>query len=118
MEHEMDGEAMNMVITDNNAYLMAMGEGSRVEIHAVDREKESWTQLETNASAGSDQLVVQDSTGWEVGDKIAIASGSANWTHNMPTTAKLGHMTMAKLATTFSSGTLSCALRCRYSAGM
>lgn len=68
-----------MVISDNNAYLMAMGEGSRIEVHAADREKESWTQLETTAEAGSNQLVVQEETGWQVGDKIAIASTSDDW---------------------------------------
>ncbi|MEO1307727.1 MAG: hypothetical protein AAFV38_07285, partial [Pseudomonadota bacterium] len=73
MENE-DGQ--EMVIENNNAYLMAMGEGSRIEIHAADREKESWTQLETTAEAGSSQLVLQEETGWEVGDRIAIASTS------------------------------------------
>jgi len=69
-----DIDMPEMVIEDNNAYLMAMGEGSRVEIHAADAEKDSWTLLESTAEAGSNQLVVEDSTGWEVGDKIAIAS--------------------------------------------
>ncbi len=64
----------DMVVEDNNAYLMAMGEGSRIEIHAADVQKESWTQLEETAVAGSNTLQVQDNTGWEVGDKIAIAS--------------------------------------------
>ena len=66
-------------IENNNAFLMAMGEGSRIEIHAADAEKESWTQLETTATAGSNQLVLQDVSGWEVGDKIAIASTSTEW---------------------------------------
>ena len=69
----------DLVIENNNAFLMAMGEGSRIEIHAADREKESWTNLETTAEAGSNQIVVQDSTGWEVGDKIAISSTSVNY---------------------------------------
>lgn len=64
----------DITIEDNNAYLMAMGEGSSIEIHAADAEKESWTQLETTAEAGSNQLIVQESTGWEVGDVIAITS--------------------------------------------
>ena len=36
---EMGMEMSEMIISDNNAYLMAMGEGSRIEIHAADVEK-------------------------------------------------------------------------------
>ena len=76
---EMGMEMSEMIISDNNAYLMAMGEGSRIEIHAADVEKESWTQLESTAEAGSNELVLQDNTGWEVGDKIAIAATGNDW---------------------------------------
>ena len=31
---------MEMTVENNNAYLMAMGEGSRIEIHAADAEKD------------------------------------------------------------------------------
>ena len=62
------------MIRDNNAFLMAMGEGSRIEIHAADAAKESWTQLSQTVKKGQDTLTVADSTGWEVGDKIAVAS--------------------------------------------
>lgn len=61
-------------IEDNNAFLMAMGEGSRIEIHAVDAEKESWTQINQTASSGDLTLVLSEETGWQIGDKIAIAS--------------------------------------------
>lgn len=68
-----------IMIADNNAFLMAMGAGSRIEVHGADAEKESWTQLETTAEAGSNTLQVQEDTGWQVGDKIAIASTSDDW---------------------------------------
>ncbi|MEO1308248.1 MAG: G8 domain-containing protein, partial [Pseudomonadota bacterium] len=71
-----------MVIENNNAFLMAMGEGSRIEIHGADAAKESWTNLAESAAAGSNQLVVQESTGWEVGDRIAVSSTSSNRTHD------------------------------------
>lgn len=71
---------MPMIIENNNAYLMAMGDGSRVEIHGADAEKLSWTQLAEAARAGTSQLVVQEDTGWEVGDLIAVASTSSAWT--------------------------------------
>jgi len=63
-----------MVITDNNAFLMAMGEGSRIEIHAADADKESWTQIDETANEGDTSITLSESTSWKVGDKIAIAS--------------------------------------------
>ena len=45
-------ETVNL-IEDNNAFLMARGEGSRIEIHAADAAKDSWTQIDTTAEAGS-----------------------------------------------------------------
>ncbi|MEM7506177.1 MAG: G8 domain-containing protein [Pseudomonadota bacterium] len=62
------------VIQDNNAFLMAMGAGSRVEIHAADAAKDSWTQLDRSVTEGERSLRLAEATGWEVGDKIAIAS--------------------------------------------
>ena len=70
----MTDTSTNIIIEDNNAYLMAMGDGSQIIIEAADAEKESWTQLASTATAGSSQLVVEDDTGWEIGDVIAIAS--------------------------------------------
>ncbi|WP_298966525.1 calcium-binding protein [uncultured Roseibium sp.] len=67
---------MMPTITDNNAFLMAMGKGSRIEIHAQDAEKESWTQLAKIAEAGSSSLTLEGKTKWEAGDKIALASTS------------------------------------------
>ena len=69
----------DMIIQNNNAFLMAMGQGSRIELHAVDVEKESWTQLASTAAAGDTQITVQETTGWEAGDRIAIASTSTDW---------------------------------------
>ncbi|MBX2856822.1 MAG: cadherin-like domain-containing protein [Rhodobacteraceae bacterium] len=70
----MQKESADMFIEDNNAFLMAMGEGSRIEIHAADAAKESWSQLNRTAQQGDTVLFLDEATGWEVGDKIAIAS--------------------------------------------
>ncbi|MEM8596019.1 MAG: G8 domain-containing protein, partial [Pseudomonadota bacterium] len=69
-----DGGHSHHVIENNNAFLMAMGDGASIEIHADDASKESWTQLSVTAEAGDTQLRFTERTGWEVGDKIAIAS--------------------------------------------
>ena len=69
-------ENKGMVINNNNAFLMAMGEGSRIEIHAADAKKDSWSQLNQTANKGAKQITLAETTGWEVGDKIAIASSS------------------------------------------
>ena len=63
-----------MKINDNNAFLMASGDGSRIEIHAVDAKKDSWTQISQTAEAGDNTLVLAEDTGWKIGDKIAIAA--------------------------------------------
>ncbi|MFK7942186.1 MAG: hypothetical protein AB8B85_04610, partial [Paracoccaceae bacterium] len=63
-------------IQNNNAFLMAMGAGSRIEMHAASAAKESWTQIDQTAEAGDSQLVLAEPTGWQVGDKIAIAASS------------------------------------------
>ncbi|MHA3976056.1 G8 domain-containing protein [Halovulum sp. GXIMD14794] len=62
------------VIQNNNAFLMAMGEGSSIEVHVDDAAKASWTQLGTTAQAGDKKLTFVEATGWQPGDKIAIAS--------------------------------------------
>ena len=66
----------DMVVTDNNAFLMAMGEGSRIEIHAADADKNSWTQINETAEAGDIAITLSEDMGWQVGDKIAIAATS------------------------------------------
>ena len=68
-----DDMPTEMIIENNNAFLMAMGEGSRIEIHAADAEKTTYTQLAVAANRNSNTITVEDATGWEVGDKIAIA---------------------------------------------
>lgn len=70
---------MSGEVVDNTAFLMAMGAGSRIEIHAADAVKETWTDLAQTAEAGDTQLVLRDSPGWEIGDRIAIASTSRDW---------------------------------------
>ena len=62
------------VVSDNNAYLMARGAGSTIQIHGDDAAKESWTQLSQTAQAGETVLHLDEATGWEVGDRVAIAS--------------------------------------------
>src|SRR6056297_3638918 len=61
-------------IENNNAYLMAMGHGASIEIHVDDAAKESWTQLDQTAQAGDTQLAFSEATGWQVGDRISVAS--------------------------------------------
>ena len=78
-DHGSDGP---MSIEDNNAFLMAMGAGSRIEIHAADASKESWTQLSENAYAGDRVLQFTEDTGWEIGDKIAIAPSGQDHTED------------------------------------
>lgn len=75
--HSMGGHTMGM-IQNNDAFLMAMGENSRIEIYAEDAAKESWSQLRQTANAGDNILRLDEATGWEVGDRIAIASSSFN----------------------------------------
>ncbi len=67
-------DSTDFVIENNNAFLMAMGEGSRIEIHAADAAKDSWSNLARTAEAGSNRLTVEEQTGWEIGDQIAITS--------------------------------------------
>ena len=54
-------------IQNNNAFLMAMGAGSRIEIHAAAADKESWTQIDQTVEAGDTQLRLAESTGWQIG---------------------------------------------------
>lgn len=63
-----------MQIKDNNAFLMAMGSGSRIEIHAQDAQKTSFTELTATVNAGAISIELAEAKGWEVGDRIAIAS--------------------------------------------
>ena len=70
----LDHPGMTRQITDNDAYLMAMGDGSAIEIHAADVEKESWSQLRQTAEAGAQSIKLTERSGWQVGDIIAIAS--------------------------------------------
>lgn len=51
-DHDGHDHVIPDVIEDITAFLMAMGEGSRIEIHAADASKESRTQLSQNAFAG------------------------------------------------------------------
>ncbi|WP_299555245.1 G8 domain-containing protein [uncultured Tateyamaria sp.] len=61
-------------IKNNNAFLMAMGKDSRIEIHADDASKKSFTRLGETAESGATSIRVAYATDWEVGDRIAIAS--------------------------------------------
>ena len=82
----------NMSITDNDSFLMAAG-GGRLQFFG--QEKLSFTKLAATASAGSNQIVVENviernydgttsaasdgSLDWEVGDQIVIASSSEDY---------------------------------------
>lgn len=68
-----DMGGMGMQVTDNDGFLMAMGMGSSIEIHAADAEKESWAQLTQTVIRQDDVLYLDKATGWEVGDRIAVA---------------------------------------------
>ena len=61
-------------ITGNDGFLMSMGMGSAIDIHAADRSLASWAQLDATANAGDDWLTIDTATGWQVGDVIAVAS--------------------------------------------
>lgn len=61
-------------IKNNNAFLMAMGDGSRIEIHGNTASKRSWTHLDATAEKGTNVITVSDLTRWKVGDSIAITS--------------------------------------------
>ncbi len=65
-------------LADNDAYLMAMGMGSMIEIHAADADKAGWTQLDMTGEAGSVWLTLAEATSWEAGDRIVIASTDFN----------------------------------------
>lgn len=53
--------------------------GGRIELHG--RSVTAWSRLAAPASAGSTTIRVADATGWRVGDRIVIASGSSNPDH-------------------------------------
>lgn len=61
-------------ITSQDSFLMAMGQDSVINIHGADAALESWSQLRETAEAGDDWLRLSETTGWQVGDVIAIAS--------------------------------------------
>lgn len=68
-----------VVIRENNSFLMAMGKGSRLEIHAADKKKASWLQLANGYTASpNDTEITLDNEGkkthWEIGDQFAIAT--------------------------------------------
>ncbi len=49
--------------------------GGRIEIFG--RPVRSWTRLAANAAAGANQISVLDASGWRVGDRIVVVSGSS-----------------------------------------
>ncbi len=65
---------IDRVIENNDAFLMAMGQNARINIHADDAQKESWSQLAATVQPGDDRIQLDEATGWEVGDRIVIAS--------------------------------------------
>ncbi|MGF1447035.1 MAG: Ig-like domain-containing protein [Pikeienuella sp.] len=69
-----DGGHAHHVIENNNAFLMAMGDGATISIHTDDAQKEAWTQLDGTLQAGASTMTFTEATGWEVGDRIVVAS--------------------------------------------
>ncbi len=65
---------VQMVVQNNNAYLMAMGANAQIELHAADASKMSWTQINATASPGDTTLTLAEAPGWEIGDRIGLAS--------------------------------------------
>ncbi len=65
---------MRAMAEDETAFLMAMGDGSTVEIWGADAAKADWVRLAETAEAGSRMLVLDADAGWEVGDRIVVAS--------------------------------------------
>ncbi len=61
----------------NQKFLRARDSGL-IDLHGA--RKTSWTALKQPAALGSDQIVVSDTTGWKIGDKVVIpgAQGQAN----------------------------------------
>ncbi|MEO0916693.1 MAG: G8 domain-containing protein, partial [Pseudomonadota bacterium] len=75
----MSGQTMmpgmnEMVLENQDAFLMVMGEDSKLNLHSADAEKTSWTQLDGTVDAGSTSMTMTGPTGWEVGDTVVIAS--------------------------------------------
>ncbi|MEM6602418.1 MAG: G8 domain-containing protein [Pseudomonadota bacterium] len=72
----MVGMLENMIGNDNNNFIMAMGDGSKIDIHGDDASKTSWTKLTASLQGGqgANTITVEDAAGWEVGDVIAISS--------------------------------------------
>ncbi|MEL7153369.1 MAG: G8 domain-containing protein, partial [Pseudomonadota bacterium] len=63
-----------MVLQNQDSFLMVMGEGSRLDLHGADAAKTSWTQVAGTAEAGATSITLAEAPGWQIGDKIAIAS--------------------------------------------
>ena len=66
-----------MIGDNNNNFIMAMGEGSAVNIIADDEDKSSWVKLDAPVTGGEGQNTITidtETSGWEVGDVIAITS--------------------------------------------
>ena len=63
-----------MILENQDAFLMVMGEGSQLNLHGADAEKTSWTQLDGSVDPGATTMTLEDASGWAIGDKIAISS--------------------------------------------
>ena len=67
----------DMVGDNNNNFLMAMGAGSSIDIHADDADKASWATLDASVTGGTGTNTITidtDDSGWELGDVIAITA--------------------------------------------
>lgn len=61
-------------VANQTAFLIAVGEGAAIEIHGADAAKTSFTRLAATAAEGASEIRLETATGWEVGDRLAIAS--------------------------------------------
>jgi hypothetical protein len=51
--------------------------GGRIDMHGQD--KKSWTKLDGNVVAGTNQIKVVDANNWAVNDEIVVVSSRTNW---------------------------------------
>ncbi|MGF1453889.1 MAG: Ig-like domain-containing protein [Alphaproteobacteria bacterium] len=71
---------IDRTVQNNDAFLMAMGPEASIEIHTDDASKESWAQLTQTAERGDEVIELDKPTGWQVGDRIVVAS--TDFDHN------------------------------------
>ncbi len=65
----------SMIGDENYSFIMAMGANARISLHSSSSNvKKAWVQLAETAESGSTSITLSESTNWQTGDRIAIAS--------------------------------------------